>query len=82
MTDGILKIVPGLMGVALVGESLKMIPDEMKTVKPSKKTTLSFYGRPAKAQPFKVQKQTKPIIKGFANIAIGTALVGATAKMI
>jgi hypothetical protein len=73
-TKDIAGIVPGVMGIALVGESLKMIPEDMTGFKKSKMN----------AKPFKMKpmKQNKKMIKGFTNIAVGTALIGATAGMV
>ena len=55
----ILKIIPGLMSLAVAGEALKLIPKKKaKITKPKK------------------------IVKGFANIIIGTALINPTASVI
>jgi hypothetical protein len=93
MTKNILGVVPGLMGVAVMGEALKTIPKDMGTgYKPMKmknsKTSIGMYGS-YKAKPFSsktkntgYQKQTKSMVKGMTNVMVGTALVGATASMI
>ena len=80
-TKDVAGIVPGLMGIALVGESLKMIPEDMTGFKKGKSAKI-MTGKPFKMKPMNYKKQNKKMIKGFTNIAVGTALIGATAGMI
>lgn len=71
-TKDIAGIIPGVMSVALVGESLKMLPKEMKGKKMNSKP---FAMKPMKSN-------NKKLIKGFTNITVGTALLGATSGMV
>ena len=90
-TQDIAGIVPGLMGVALVGESMKMIPRNMTFGNPTKAKTPTkgkmnanpFAIKPmGKSKPMNYQKQNGTMIKGFTNIMVGTSLLGATAGMV
>jgi len=56
----------GIGSIALVGESLKMIPKD--------------FGIPKKGKKQKV-KQT-PFVKGAANLMIGTALLGGASSIV
>ena len=85
-TSDVMGIVPGVMGLGLVGESMKMLPKGMigTTRKGSiaGKGKRALYGNNAMYKPMNYKKQNGTMIKGFANIAVGTALIGGTAGMI
>ena len=87
-TQDIAGIVPGLMGVALVGESMKMIPKNMTFGNPTKASKGKMNANPfaikpmGKSKPMNYQKQNGTMIKGFTNIMVGTSLLGATAGMV
>jgi hypothetical protein len=76
-TKDIAGIVPGVMGIALVGESLKMLPENMTGFKKGK-----MNGKPFKMKTTNHKNQNKKMIKGFNNLNVGTALLGATAGMV
>ena len=77
-TGNVAGIVPGLMGIALVGESMKMLPKDMTGFNRSKSSTKM------NSRPFAMnhKKQNGKMIKGFGNIMVGSALIGGTAGMI
>lgn len=79
-TGDITGIVPGIMGIALVGESMKMIPKGM--MGDARKGKANMNGKPFKMKPMNYKKQNGTMIKGFGNIMVGSALIGATAGMV
>lgn len=60
----------GIGSIALVGESMKMIPKDFGN-----------FGAPRKGKKMRKSKQV-PFVKGAANLMIGTALLGGAAGMV
>jgi hypothetical protein len=60
----------GIGSLALVGESMKMIPDFGEPV------------RKGKGKRRATRRKTTPMIKGAANLMVGTALLGGAAGMV
>jgi len=73
MTNSVLGVVPGVMSLGVLGESMKMIPGGMN----GKGKKGNGFGKP-----MNYKKQNSNMIKGFGNIMVGTALIGATSSMI
>jgi len=71
MQKDVLGIVPGVMSLGVLGESMKMLPKGMSSPKKGKGKNL-----------FSPKKQSGNMVKGFGNIIVGTALIGATSSMI
>jgi len=63
----ILKIVPGVMSLGVLGSALKTIPKN------------PFVNKNPKSKPV---NQPKKLVKGFADIIIGTALIKPVADLI
>jgi hypothetical protein len=74
MEKDVLGIVPGVMSLGVLGESMKMLPGGMTGGKGKKG---NGFGKP-----MNYKKQNGNMIKGFGNIMVGTALIGATSSMI
>jgi hypothetical protein len=58
----------GIGSIALVGESLKMIPKD--------------FGIPKKGKGKKQKVKQTPFVKGAANLMIGTALLGGASSIV
>ena len=74
MEKDVLGIVPGVMSLSVLGESMKMLPGGMTGSKGKKG---NGFGKP-----INYKKQNGKMISGFGNIMVGTALTGATASLI
>jgi len=70
MAKDISGIALGVGSIALVGESMKMIPKDFGN-----------FGGPRKGKKMRKSKQV-PFVKGAANLMIGTALLGGAAGMV
>lgn len=71
ITAPVLNIVPGVMSLALLGESTKMLPKQDWDIKTSKKDLRK-----------RNKAQMDNIISGFVKISVGIPLIGATSGMI